>query len=106
MTYAKEIADYEGVLSPLKNFLSTTAPMGDPDKAAKVIIDLVEHSEPPIHLVLGSDAVAILETVDADRKAEFEKWKSVSVSTDYVDVENPYASDERKEQILKMNKHS
>lgn len=101
MSYAKEIEDYKPVLDPLKGYLATVKALGDPDKAAKVILDLVEHPEPPVHLVLGSDAVTVLETVDADRKAEFEKWKAISTSTDFDDVENPYASEERKQNILR-----
>ncbi|SEK65868.1 oxidoreductase [Parapedobacter koreensis] len=103
MSYAKEIEDYKPVLDPLKGYLASVTALGNPDKAAKVILDLVEHPEPPVHLVLGSDAVTVLETVDADRKTEFEKWKAVSRSTDFDDVENPYASEERKQSILRKN---
>lgn len=102
MTYAKPIDDYESILQSLKDYLKDITPLGNPDKAAQVIIDLVEHPEPPVHLVLGSDAVAILEVVDADRKAEFEQWKSVSMSTDFDDVENPWLSEERRQDILKV----
>jgi NAD(P)-dependent dehydrogenase (short-subunit alcohol dehydrogenase family) len=102
MTYAEPIDDYKNTLQSLKDYLKDIIPLGNPDKAAQVIIDLVEHPEPPVHLVLGSDAVAILEVVDADRKAEFEKWKSVSISTDFDDVENPWLSEERRQAILKV----
>jgi NAD(P)-dependent dehydrogenase (short-subunit alcohol dehydrogenase family) len=102
MTYAEPIDDYKNILQSLKDYLKDIMPLGSPDKAAQVIIDLVEHPEPPVHLVLGSDAVAILEVVDADRKAEFEKWKSVSTSTDFDDVENPWLSEERRQDILKV----
>lgn len=104
MSYANEIDDYKPVLDSLKGYLTNITPLGNPDKAAKVIIDLVEHPEPPVHLVLGSDAVAILDAVDKDRKSEFEKWKPVSISTDSDDVENPWASDEIQQQILGLNK--
>lgn len=102
MTYAEPIDDYKNILQSLKDYLKDIMPLGNPDKAAQVIIDLVEHPEPPVHLVLGSDAVAILEVVDADRKVEFEKWKSVSISTDFDDVENPWLSEERRQDILKV----
>ncbi|WP_321332683.1 oxidoreductase [uncultured Bacteroides sp.] len=104
MTYANEIDDYKTILDPLKSYLQKVTPLGNPDKAAKVIIDLVDNPNPPLHLVLGSDAVAILEAVEKERKAEFEKWKSVSISTDSDDVENPWASEERKQKILGVNK--
>lgn len=41
MTYAEPIDDYKGVLQPLKDYLKTIIPLGNPDKAAQVIIDLV-----------------------------------------------------------------
>ncbi|MFZ4929107.1 oxidoreductase [Chryseobacterium sp. Mn2064] len=102
MTYAEPIDDYKNILQSLKDYIKTIIPLGNPDKAAQVIIDLVEHTEPPVHLLLGSDAVAILEVVDADRKAEFEKWKPVSISTDFDDVENPWLSEERRQNILRV----
>lgn len=102
MTYAEPIDDYKNILQSLKDYIKTIVPLGNPDKAAQVIIDLVEHPEPPVHLLLGSDAVAILEVVDADRKAEFEKWKPVSISTDFDDVENPWLSEERRQNILRV----
>lgn len=102
MTYATPIDDYKKVLQPLKDYLKTIIPIGNPDKAAQVIIDLVDHPEPPVHLLLGSDAVSILEAVDQQRKKELEKWKPVSASTDFDDVENPWASEETKKNILSM----
>ncbi|MFA6060594.1 MAG: oxidoreductase [Taibaiella sp.] len=100
MTYAEPIDDYKNILQPLKDYLKTIKPMGNPDKAAQVIIELIEHPEPPVHLLLGSDAVTILESVEIKRKAELEKWKHISISTDFGDVENPWASEETKKQIL------
>ncbi len=105
MSYAAEMEEYDTILQPLKNYLETVTPLGNPRTAAKVMIDLAEHPAPPVHLVLGSDAVAILEAVEADRRLEFEKWKPISVSTDFDDAENPWASEERKKDILKVNKN-
>jgi len=59
---------------------------GDPEKAAKVMVKLVDEPEPPVHLVLGSEAVAILEMANASRDAELQKWKPVSISTDADDA--------------------
>ncbi|MCJ8208265.1 oxidoreductase [Mucilaginibacter sp. RS28] len=88
MTYAPEVEGYESTVGFVKNFLKgdSFTPMGDPDKAAKAIIELLEHPEPPLHLVLGSEAAAMLEATDKIRKAEFEKWLHVSKSTDADDA--------------------
>ena len=94
MTYAPEIEGYEQTVGFVIKFLkgSNFQPVGDPAKAAKVIIDLVEDPEPPIHLVLGSEAAALLEKANEARKAEFEKWLPVTRSTDHDDAENFFES--------------
>jgi hypothetical protein len=90
MSYARKIEGYETTVDGMASFLrdGDFVPMGDPAKAAKVMIDLAVHPEPPVHLVLGSEAAGILKQADAKRKAEFEKWLSVTTSTDHDDAEN------------------
>lgn len=88
MSFAAKVEGYEstvdnrGDLHKNKQFL----PKGSPDKAAKVLIELVDHPEPPAHLVLGSDATSLLKQADAVRREELEKWLSVSNSTDEEDT--------------------
>lgn len=63
-------------------------PMGDPDKAGKAIVELAESPEPPVHLVLGSEAVAMIKRSNALRSEEMEKWLAVSFSTNADDAED------------------
>lgn len=95
MGFAKDIPDYEQTVGVrVKRFKDPTQQMtGDPDKAAQVMIAVVAHPEPPLHLILGSDAAGILKQVEAGRQAEFEKWLPVSLSTDHEDAENFLESD-------------
>jgi NAD(P)-dependent dehydrogenase (short-subunit alcohol dehydrogenase family) len=90
MSFAAPVEGYESTVDWMAGFLRNGSyiPMGDPDKAAKVMIALVENPEPPIHLILGSEAVGILKQTDAWRTAEFEKWIPVSISTDHDEAEN------------------
>lgn len=60
--------------------------VGDPDKVAKVILQLAEHPAPPEHLLLGSDAVHFFQQVDGARRADAEHWQAVSLSTDFDDA--------------------
>ncbi|MBW7456567.1 oxidoreductase [Paenibacillus sepulcri] len=53
---------------------------GDPVKAAKVIIGITELDEPPLRLLLGSDAVALAETVGQARLEADAKWRHLSES--------------------------
>ena len=95
MSFAKDIPDYEQTVGVrVKRFKDLAQQMtGDPDKAAQVMIAVVAHPEPPLHLILGSDAAGILKQVEAGRQAEFEKWLPVSLSTDHNDAENFLESD-------------
>jgi len=54
---------------------------GDPDKAAQAMIQAVESENPPLRLVLGADAVNLMETKLQSLKAELEAWKEVAVNT-------------------------
>jgi len=89
MTYATEIEGYEMVNNRIRLFKSGAfKPIGDPAKAAEVIIDTVNHPEPPLHLLLGSEAVTIVKYSEAAKLLELEKWEKVSLSTDSDDAEN------------------
>jgi NAD(P)-dependent dehydrogenase (short-subunit alcohol dehydrogenase family) len=84
MTYAKHVEGYEPTVDTRVDFFKSGkfVPKGDPEKAAQVLVDLVDHPEPPLHLILGSDAAAIMKQADTTRQEEFEKWLPVTVSTD------------------------
>ncbi|MEN0053410.1 MAG: oxidoreductase [Mucilaginibacter sp.] len=56
---------------------------GDPSKLAQVIIKLAASENPPIHLPIGSDAVASFRTKTEQAGKEVDEWESVSNSTDY-----------------------
>jgi NAD(P)-dependent dehydrogenase (short-subunit alcohol dehydrogenase family) len=56
---------------------------GDPARAARIITDIVRLDEPPLRLLLGSDAVRVAEESSKARAAEAEKWADVSRSSDF-----------------------
>jgi NAD(P)-dependent dehydrogenase (short-subunit alcohol dehydrogenase family) len=89
MDTAPEIAGYEtSVGQRMAQFKSIGfIAKSDPDKAAKVLLDLAEHPEPPMHLILGSDAVSRIKQADTERNKEMDDWLSVSLSTD-ADADN------------------
>ncbi|GAA3784378.1 oxidoreductase [Flavobacterium ginsengiterrae] len=97
MTYAEEIEGYEMVKQRSDFFKGGNfVPVGDPEKAAKVMVDLVSHPNPPMHLVLGSEAITILKNADEARTEEMEKWMNVSLSTDHEDSGSFYDSGQGK----------
>jgi len=93
MTYAREIEGYEMVNQRTALFKGGKfVPVGDPEKAAKVMVELASHPAPPVHLVLGSEAIGMLNNANEVRQVEMEEWLDVSLSTDHDDSENFLAS--------------
>ncbi|PZF74728.1 oxidoreductase [Taibaiella soli] len=86
MTYAEKVPGYEQIDAIAEYLRSGFVPMGDPVKAAKVLIELTDNPEPPIHLILGSEAVALLKQNMEARKAELEKWEALSETTNHDDA--------------------
>ncbi|GIH12816.1 oxidoreductase [Rugosimonospora africana] len=77
--------DYEptvGVINRYRREVDGKQP-GDPARAARVLLDIVDLDEPPLRLLLGSDALYRAEESSRARAAETEKWAGVSVSTDF-----------------------
>lgn len=101
MSFAKDIEGYEATVGGIKEHLTSGKflPMGDPAKAAKVMIDVVENENTPLHLVLGSEAAAILRATDEQRKEEFEKWLDVTVSTDHDEAVSMFESEYGKQYL-------
>jgi NAD(P)-dependent dehydrogenase (short-subunit alcohol dehydrogenase family) len=90
MTYAPKVEGYESTVDKRTEMFTSGkfVPMGDPVKAAKVMVELAENPTPPVHLVLGSEAIGMIKQANATREAEMEKWLAVSVSTDHDEAEN------------------
>ncbi|WP_431209785.1 oxidoreductase [Puia sp. P3] len=94
MEYAADVEGYEATVGKRSEYFRSGkwVPLGDPDKAAQVMVKLADEPNPPVHLVLGSEAIAILGNVNTRREEEMKKWLPVSLSTD--------ADDADKEQFL------
>ena len=56
---------------------------GDPARAAQAILAVASTDDPPLRLVLGSDAYARAEHTDEARLAELRAWRETSISTDF-----------------------
>jgi NAD(P)-dependent dehydrogenase (short-subunit alcohol dehydrogenase family) len=56
---------------------------GNPAKVAQAILRLADEKQPPVRLLMGSDAVSGAAVAAAARAEEDARWKELSVSTDY-----------------------
>ncbi|WP_144119142.1 oxidoreductase [Catellatospora sichuanensis] len=75
--------DYEPSVGAMLKYREQYVEPGDPVRAAKVLIDIAGSDDPPLRLLLGSDALSRARESSAARAAEAEKWADVTVSTDY-----------------------
>lgn len=75
--------EYQGVLAPFTRMRGDTSMRGDPTKVAQAILRISEENNPPLHLLLGSDAYFLAGVVGERRRAEDVHWRSLSVSTDF-----------------------
>jgi len=62
---------------------------GDPAKAAAVILRVAAMDNPPLRLLLGSDAVRAVELADLARIESDRAWRKLSLSTDYDTTPEP-----------------
>ncbi len=56
---------------------------GDPRKGAQAILALADLPAPPLRLLLGGDAVRRAARADAERAASDERWRALSLSSDF-----------------------
>ena len=59
---------------------------GDPDRAAEVILDVVDLDEPAARLLLGSSALACAADIIERQSAEDRQWALLSERTDFQEV--------------------
>ena len=79
------IEDYAATVGTMVARLEEMAgkQIGDPARGAAAIIQAVRAAEPPLNLVLGSDAVKRTQDRMAKFGADLECWTPVSLGTDY-----------------------
>jgi NAD(P)-dependent dehydrogenase (short-subunit alcohol dehydrogenase family) len=76
--------DYQGTIGryvEMHRELAESA-QGDPAKVAQAILQIASAKQPPLRLLIGSDAVFLAGVGAAAQAAEDAKWKALSVSTD------------------------
>lgn len=80
----RSIPDYDALIEPIRKRRMELSgwQIGDPRKAAQAMLNVAMSDHPPAHLLLGSDAVRLVDEKMKSLWAEFEAWKSVSLSTD------------------------
>ena len=81
----RSIVDYDLLFDPIRRARTEKSGQqaGDPAKAARAILKVVESNDPPMHLLLGSDALKLTRDKLNSLGKEIDTWESVTTSTDY-----------------------
>lgn len=74
---------YEPSVGEFMRYRERAVALGDPAKAAQAILQVAQAEQPPLQLLLGSDAYAVARAADEARIASDEAWKDLTRSTDH-----------------------
>ena len=80
----RAIADYDAIFDPIRRAREEKSGRqpGDPVKAARAMLAIIDAERPPAHLLLGSDALGLVRGKLSALEDEIRAWEAVTVSTD------------------------
>lgn len=81
---SRSISDYDALFDPIRQAREEKSgkQLGDPQKAARAMLRVIESDNPPAHLLLGSDALKLVQDKLAAMSAEIDAWETLTRSTD------------------------
>jgi NAD(P)-dependent dehydrogenase (short-subunit alcohol dehydrogenase family) len=82
---ARSISDYDAFFNPIREARKARSGQqaGDPARAGKAIAEFLTATEPPLHLLLGSDAFEYVHKEIEALRSEFTAWEAVTRSTNF-----------------------
>lgn len=82
---ARTVEDYDALFDPIRQArqAKSGSQIGDPAKAARAILTIVDAPSPPAHLLLGTDALELVRAKLAALSSEIDAWETVTRSTDH-----------------------
>lgn len=80
----RSISDYDALFDPIRNARveKSGQQLGNPAKAARAMLDAIASDTPPEHLLLGSDALALVRGKLSALADEISEWETLTRSTD------------------------
>ncbi|WP_311969858.1 oxidoreductase [Pseudomonas baltica] len=80
----RSIADYDASFDPIRQAREAKSgkQLGDPQKAAQAMLQIIASPTPPAHLLLGSDALGLVRDELKRAASEIDQWEALTRSTD------------------------
>ncbi|MDE1186822.1 MAG: oxidoreductase [Pantoea sp.] len=80
----RSIADYDALFNPIRQARveKSGKQLGDPQKAAVAMLEIIGSTNPPAHLLLGSDALALVQDKLTTFNEDIKRWENLTRSTD------------------------
>jgi NAD(P)-dependent dehydrogenase (short-subunit alcohol dehydrogenase family) len=80
-----QIADYDGTAANMRKYFAENdgKQKGDPSRAVKAMIQVVESPNPPLRLLLGASALQRLRGKLSNWEKEIAAWEQVTVGADF-----------------------
>lgn len=80
----RHIPDYDALFEPIRarRQQNSGRQLGDPERAARAIVSLIECNDPPTQILLGSDALALVREKLRAMAMQISRWEALTLSTD------------------------
>lgn len=80
----RSIADYDASFDPVRQAREAKSghQLGDPQKAAQAMLQLIASDNPPAHLLLGNDAIGFVREKLTQSLRDIDQWEALTRSTD------------------------
>ena len=80
----RSISDYDALFNPIRDARAAKSgrQLGDPARAAQALLSLIEMEHPPVHLLLGSDALGLVKQKLDDMRVDIDRFEVLTRSTD------------------------
>ncbi len=81
----RSISDYDALFDPIRRAREEKSGQqaGDPARAGQALLKVIEAEQPPVHLLLGRDALELVRAKLQSLSSEIASWESVTCSTDF-----------------------
>jgi NAD(P)-dependent dehydrogenase (short-subunit alcohol dehydrogenase family) len=80
----RTLSDYDRLFDPIREAREAKSgkQLGDPSKAARAMLAVIDAERPPAHLLLGSDALKLVQEKLSSLANEIDEWRALTLSTD------------------------